>query len=610
MITRTRFRSAPPGLFEPEGQRTWLEPRFTGARAFSPGTYVVALLPLSFGSVVVDAFPKGADAPLAWYAAMGAFVIVGVLFLVAGFLVNRFLPELGLPRTLVVSALYAATEISRTLLVGYALHRNGLVFDMVLPHRFVSGGLTGLLLLGLVSIVLNDRARYVAEFGVLVEKTRAVERELAQLTDKIDEFIENLRETVRLTVDAAFTPILERSRSRHSVTEVVTDIVDLSDRVIRPLSADIAQALPDMSDISDSPPRVPLSRLMSLATLVKPFQPGSVSLVTFLLLFGGSLFSIGYPVGFVFLVAVMGLTALIHWAGTRFVSPRLPALTMRSRLLITSVLFALGPLIPTVALYVYSGDSLTLEGVLPIFYFVLVTEFLSWSLALLPAMRQGRQDNLDQLVAVTSDLTQVRARAEVRLRREKQRLAALVHGDIQSTLMATALKLQQPETKPSDVSEIIDAAHRTISDALTNSTFFDTPKTLDDVQTAISDTWQGIVTVDFDVETGVGDLVSQDADLGEILWQVVREATANAVKHGRATAVTVGLRVDPESHCLVCRVVNDGVADPQDTRDGGGQRLFAAVSEKFTRTFDGEQTIVTLHLPLPKSSTTLPIRSS
>lgn len=592
-----------------EREVTWREPRFTGKKAFSPSTYLFAMAPLSVGSVIVDALPKGADTPLAWYASMGAMVAAGLVFLLVGIAANRVLPTEGIPRTIAVLAVYAMTEVLRTSLVGIALLRNGLDFDMMMHHRVVSGGLTGMLVLGIVSIVLNDRARYVAQFTELVERNHELERELKYLNDTIGEFVDDLRDTVSQVVDTAFSPIVSGFRTKQSVNEVVEDIVDLSEFVVRPLSTEIHDTLPRPRTVAEAPPRIRLPKLFGLTTTVSPFQPLSTAVVFFLLLAGAAVFTMPFPEGVIFLAASIGVTSGIHWLAVRFIGPHLLEWSGLVRVAVISTAYAIGPLVVVMALLAMRGGGMTTDRFMVVVYLVLVIEFISWALAVLPAVRRGHREILDQQAATMSELAQVRSRAEVKLRKEKQRLAAIVHGDIQSTLMATALKIQMPGNSPDDIDQIISDARETVAQVLQEAHLPEAGKTLDQVMVGLSESWLHIVTITWEAGPGVHVHVDADPDVSEILWQVVREAITNAVKHGKADTVDVSLGLDEENGHLVCRVVDNGQEAKTSSFAGGGSKLFHAVSDSYQRVRDGQRTILTVNIPLSHRTHRLPIRS-
>jgi signal transduction histidine kinase len=564
---------------EDGGRPPWWASFFTHGRAFSPITVAVALAPVSMGSVLVDGLPKGAEAPLAWYAALGSFVVVFALFISAGWVINRVLPHPSPARAIAVLLVYAASEVGRTTLFALALARNGVEFDFLLHHRILAGALTGMLLLGLVSRVVNNHSAYAADFVEVTLRKRELEIELTQLHSQMDSFIDTLREFVAHTVDGALSPIIERFHDRKSVRKAVDDIVTLSENVVRPLSHDIYQAFPDGVTQELRVSRVPLRTLMSLTTTVKPFQPGLIALAFFMLLFSAALFLAPFPQGLLTLIALTAVTGAVHFVGARYVHHRLPQWTATQRFVVIALFYAVGPVTVLLVLAAFIEGGLGGSPATTISYLVLVVEFVSWGLAVLPALRQAQRNILHELVATTSELAQVRSRAEVRLRREKQRLAAIVHGDIQSTLMATALKLQQKGVTSADVPGIIEDARSVIAATLADTTRSDIASTFEAIAAGVNDAWSGLVELTWKTGRGVKKVVNSDSDLAETLWQVLREATTNAVKHGRATKVSIELTVN-HGHHLLCEVSDNGVTRELGSHSGGGLRLFHAVADR------------------------------
>lgn len=585
----------------------WWASSFTHRRAFSPVTVAVALLPVSVGSVLVDGLPMGATPPLAWYAALGSFVVVFVLAVSLGAVVNRALPQPSPGRAVSVLVVYAASEVGRTMLFAWAMARNGLEFDPLLHHRILAGALTGMLLFGLVSRVVNDHSAYVADFVELTTKQRELETELKQLSSNLESFIDTLREFVAQTVDGALSPIIERFHDRKSVRKAIDDIVTLSENVVRPLSHDIYEAFPDSAVQDRRAPRVSVTTLLSLTTTVKPFQPGLIALAFFMLLLSASMFLIPFPEGLVSLLLFTAVTAGIHWVGARYLHPRLPGWSALRRFVTIASVYAAGPLGVLLALTALSEGGLSTGLLMTFVYVVLVVEFVSWGIAVLPALRQGQQSALGDLVATTSELSQVRSRVEVRLRRAKQRLAAVVHGDIQSILMATALKLQQKGITESDVPGIIEHARSTIATTLADATRSEPLTTYDAIKSGVNDAWSGLVELGWKTGRGVKKAVDTDSDLAETLWQVLREATTNAIKHGRATDVRIGLSVIGGEH-LVCEVSDNGDVRELGTRVGGGSRLFHAVADRVELARRDQQTVLTLAIPLAGANELTPVR--
>lgn len=607
MVQTTTAEASLPGrqLSAParrEAGDNWSPGRLAGEKAFAPTAAAVALLPLSIGSVLNDGLDKGASLPLSAYAALGALVVSFVFFVVAGGIVQRVWPEATNPRFVAVLVVYASTEILRTNMVALLLLRYAVEVDLVWPHRLLAGGLTGMAVIGVAAIVLNDRAHYVAQYRQLVFRRQELERELDNLNQNIGAFIDQLRDSVREAVDAALNPIVDDARKRHSAREIVEDIVRVSEDVVRPLSHQVSAALPaDTQSVPRTrPPRVSFARLVQLTTTVAPFQPRVVSLIVFMLLFSASVFLLAFPVGALFLVSALTVGFVTHWFGQRYVQPRLPSWSLWLRVVVISAVYPAGFLITVLGLIAFREQGITVDRVSGLGYPLLIIEFLSWGLATIPAIRAGQREILEEGVETTSELAQIRARAEVRLRREKQRLAATVHGDVQSILMAAALRLQHPDTTREDALSIVSEARAAIARTLDEARMAETVwPGLEELCQRLVDSWSGVVEISCQTDPLAREVVDRNQDLAETVWQVAREAVTNAAKHGRARSVKVAVGVSDDGHFLSFSAVDDGTRVSADELRGGGSRLFDAVSENWTRQSGDTGTELELSIPLP-----------
>lgn len=598
--------TSPPRDTGPSGA-TWRTPRFAQEGAFRFSVVAIALGFLTLGSILVDGVSNDSGLPLAVYAGVGSVVMAVGVFLAAGFVVNRTCQQRSLTRTVFTLVIFAATEITRTVVFTVILLRYDVTLDLMLAHRFLAGGLTGMLVLGIVSLIVNDRRAYVSEYRDLATRQFELARELAHLNHTIDEFMDTLRENVRQSVEAALRPILDTLVGRFSTKDVVTDIVRVSEDVVRPLSEQVAQALPENPEQPPVRPSVTPRQLFHLTTVTQPFQPVAMPVIVFLLFFSASLFLVRYPQGVVLLAVTMLLVWASHFLGNRYVQSRLTTWRMAVRVLVVSALYV-GGIAAGIVWIMVSVDTANVLGRSPtVFYMVAFFLFMSWGLAIVPAVRAARQQILQDLVATSSDLAQARARAEVRLRREKQRLAGTVHGDIQSTLMATALRLQHPGCERSDVPAILAEAQQKIRDSLHRVEHDQIPATLPAVKDAVDSFWLGMLTITWESNSAVAKRIAHDSELAEVVWQVVREAAGNAIKHGQATDLEVTLRLDTPSTHLQVVMSDNGKPSTGKLRTGGGTRLFQAVSKHVDiRQMEG-RTVVSLTIPLASVTQLAPV---
>ena len=131
---------------------------------------------------------------------------------------------------------------------------------------------------------------------------------------------------------------------------------------------------------------------------------------------------------------------------------------------------------------------------------------------------------------------------------ETRRLAALLHGRLQSRLLGCAMAIEFAKDEPAALSEALE---RTTS-VLAERWDADEPESRPSVSTAV-EIWRGLTEVNLDVPPDSDEWMTGDVVV------VVEELVANAVRHGRAGRVDVSIRREG-GDCVVV-VTDDGSSD-------------------------------------------------
>lgn len=547
----------------------------------------------------MDGVPYSSSVSSIMFAAVVSFAAAVVLFVVSGWVINKVLPHEGLARTSFAVLVFGASEALRTSVFSQSMVMSGAAVEMLWPHRILGGTMTGMLVLGIVSLLSVDRDRYYADYASLVVRQEQLARELEALNYTISRFIEDLTTNVREVVDTALRSVVP-TQSASSTQDVVNDIVHVSENVVRPLSQEVQAALPRGSDWSESQPKVSLRRVFHLTTIVAPFQPVGMPLVIFMLFFSASLFLVPRDIGLLLMALTIAGVWASHFLGSRVFTPRLPHWPFHWRLAAITVIYSAGFFLSLGAILINRGYGTTLDRMGTIVYVLIFVSLMSWGAALIPAIREGQREIIADMHATTASLMQVRARNEVRLRRDKQRLSSVIHGDIQGILMATAMKVQKYAYSNDELAQVILDTRAAIVSSLEQEADSVTAKTLESLQQQLTDFWQGLVELSWDISSEVGGLVEADDDLPEMLFQVLREAITNAAKHGSAKTVRVEIAVAPDNY-IVCRVSDNGSAQTDKHLPGNGTQFFHAVADTVIRDYSPRGTVLTLLIPLPKA---------
>jgi signal transduction histidine kinase len=170
-----------------------------------------------------------------------------------------------------------------------------------------------------------------------------------------------------------------------------------------------------------------------------------------------------------------------------------------------------------------------------------------------------------------------RARLEQRLEHaliveDRERIARDMHDGVIQDLFAVGLALQTARhAEPDEVADQLTRAMKSIDEAMTGlrSYIFDLQVPEPDFEARLLTMISGAASdahVDVDVED---DFSGLDHDVATHLTSFVREAVSNAIRHGRATDITVTART--EDSTIVIEVSDNGVGfDTGAVHDGLG----------------------------------------
>lgn len=194
-------------------------------------------------------------------------------------------------------------------------------------------------------------------------------------------------------------------------------------------------------------------------------------------------------------------------------------------------------------------------------------------------LNDQRAHNIAEEIAVDRLDTAAHAHA---LSEEARRLAALLHGRVQSRLLGCAMAL---EFAKNDSDALRDALSRTM-DVLAEN-WRESEMATGDALSAIESTWSGLADVRIVLSGEDPALVTKEVVI------VVEELVSNAVRHGRATHVDVEIRQSDDGWCVSAA---DNGSSTTVHRPGLGTEVLAHVGlvEQY---LSSEGSTVTVRLP-------------
>jgi signal transduction histidine kinase len=163
--------------------------------------------------------------------------------------------------------------------------------------------------------------------------------------------------------------------------------------------------------------------------------------------------------------------------------------------------------------------------------------------------------------AIAEDRLDAAAHAHV-VSEETRRLAALLHGRVQSRLLGCAMAIEFAQDDPVAIRAALD---RTL--AVVSEEWAELDKANSIPLSKVVATWAGLCELRIDGDDSVPASVAEDAAV------VVEELVANAVRHGRASQVTIN--ITSHSDHLVITAVDNGEGGGDLGRPGLGSAVLA-----------------------------------
>lgn len=383
-----------------------------------------------------------------------------------------------------------------------------------------------------------------------------------------------------------------------SPREAVETLRWTAQELVRPLSHDLATQHESFSPVV--PPGTSLgldwSGVLRDATTGRPIPPVTFALTLTALSILFRVSRMGAAAG----LAASALILVAMWAGAHLANQALDAVSGRLSTAARAVagtiaLICLGLVVAAIEWLIaadrHSAGSLVLA--------VWVTVFIGWALALARGVHHQAARTESELRSINRELDWEVARANQTQWQQQRALARALHGPVQASVNAAALRLDAAVRDGSVTPELIAGERAGIAEALAllpTAIAESTP----DIGLAfrrIQGTWAGICDIDFEAAERVIQNISEDPACSGAVADIVTESCANAVRHGHAARITVSITQPNTERLLFISIDNDG--DPLDpaSRAGLGTSVLDDVALEWHLDAQPHGTLLTAVLP-------------
>jgi signal transduction histidine kinase len=447
--------------------------------------------------------------------------------------------------------------------------------------RLLGGPIFTFVTLTVAAVLASNYQRHRELLAALADERYRLQIRSASIRAKVQIQREELLEKVRSLLDPAIAKI-QAKLTGESSNEVINSLRSTVDDVVRPLSVEVAEASDELeaeSGRAQIREKAPIPKRIMLGEFLVPLWAALIASITLV------------PVSFLFETPANSVIILL----TSFFSMLL-ILGLIQRITLN---LPVHPALAAVAVPVFYAVSLSpFYAVAPIFEWAVSTEQIH-SLLLFGAVVGGttfaaqfaqlqRKSTTEKLEAVNQQLEILNAALRQELWLNRRRTASVLHGPVQAALFASAMKLSQDE-KPTP--KLVAEVEQDIQSALEK---LNNPSNLElaDVSAVLNqiiDIWSDAADISIQIPEELEAAIAKQPLTSEALIEISREFITNAIKHGKASKVSLEVsRLDGAR--IAIEVIDDGQGLPPGAKPGFGSKLLTELSLVWRQTRVGDAT--------------------
>lgn len=407
--------------------------------------------------------------------------------------------------------------------------------------------------------------------AVAADQAKAIARIAAQLQDELDD--------------------LDPDRPAESAQQ----LQHLSNDVVRPLSHELARSIPtwEPTSTASETARVSARAVFVQASQGAPFAeiPTAASAMA---MATGTMFSMFSPALAVGQLIVVGGGSLLLLVLLNVVLNAIPS-TWPRWVRLVGLFVSAGLFAAALATYMYlATPDVQYRPRLAAATFVL-TSIFSILFAVVKAYGELQVRYEASVRAQNDELRWAVARAHQVQWYQQRALSRLLHGPVQSTLDATAMRLDIAVREQQDALPVIESARTELRSLLADAAAARVNTvSVDGGVKRITELWSGLCEVDVVVDDDASVALAGDDICRMILIELLTEGASNAINHGTATSLR--MRVALAGSMIAVTIDDNGTATQQRAEAGLGSRMLdeCAVTWTWRQTEAGQRLEATL----------------
>jgi signal transduction histidine kinase len=195
---------------------------------------------------------------------------------------------------------------------------------------------------------------------------------------------------------------------------------------------------------------------------------------------------------------------------------------------------------------------------------------------------------LEEINSITDLQKKIVARLKQQLWLGQKSLAMELHGSVQATLQALAMRLSQKlEPSPKELEEILQAVRRSL-ERIENMDYLNGQE-FKSLLAELKTLWAGTAEISWTKTDSARRLLRLDQGLARCAFELIRESVTNAIKHGEADQIMI--QIDADTDTLHLRITNNGFLSNKNQASVGSMLFDQLCTTHSIREQDGKTII-------------------
>jgi len=392
----------------------------------------------------------------------------------------------------------------------------------------------------------------------------------AQAQSRNEEIVERIQSVLAREVS-----VLDEGLPEAKVAQLQRMATD----IVRPMSHEMSRNVPSWKpEVLASPPRFEWRPILLAATSGRPFAPLITGLTLLLMAVASSTTLV--PGAALRFNAVVFCASLFLLAVANRVVEKFPSswgLAVRSSASVV-LLLATAAITASLTVWVALGAGNATSVFIVVLFFAAAFTGL---FALTNAVQTVQEQVAESLAKSAAELRWSIARVGQVLWFQQKKLARALHGPVQSSITAAAIRMDAVVRAGGDPEPLLPEVRASIVDSL--GLLSATPDSVTSLQLStdrLIGTWEGVAHIQVEIKQETLALLMADPIAETCVADALNEAVSNAVRHGGADRVDVLIdcQLSSTDGVVLLRVEDDGPASIDHTKKGLGSQILDETS--------------------------------